>query len=252
MQRVGSAAMKQPRIYLTVGLLCLVGSVLCAFFALPGVPETLEAVPPLLQLGDLRQGQEVIGEFQLVNRFRHPLEIHKISESCGCSAVELDSKVLHSGQQTKLKAIWRTGSSRGVRQVHIWLTYRVADEPLRTVELTMQGKVIPDCEYEPGELAFQEGVAEKKTIQVRPGLWPNPVIEQAYASHRAFQVDVIGEREVHVAFDPAKWEYLGDLMPYLAMHTNCPHERILHIYIKVNKGTSEGGRFQKHRNIEVD
>ena len=85
------------RFLLAVGFVCIVASVLCAYFALPEPPDGLVAVEPIKDCGDLRQGQTVPGEFQLINYHRNSVEIVGITESCGCSTVGIDAKHLQPG-----------------------------------------------------------------------------------------------------------------------------------------------------------
>ena len=59
--------MNRPRATLLAGAsVCLLGSAVCAYIALPVYPEGFFAVRDVLDLGKLKQGQTIDGTFDLL------------------------------------------------------------------------------------------------------------------------------------------------------------------------------------------
>lgn len=228
--------------------LCLIGaaivligaSALCAYFAIPQPSQTVEVAEAALDLGELRQGQTVSGSFELINRFRQPIDIIGTQESCGCSTVALDVMHLEPNQRAILKAQWKTGTSRGAREIFIRVFYKLAVDGTRfDLPLTMRGDIAPDIDHDPKEVVCSAEMPSTQKVKFRPGALKTGTVESPYASHRAVTVKSVGDQEVEVTFDPAQWKNAQGLTPYFAVKTNSPNEPILRIFINVQKASEK-------------
>jgi len=224
------------RLFVPSGFLCLVGSLVFAYIAIPSEPEAFTAAENVIDFGELRQAQNVNAEFHLFNRFRKSVEIVYIAESCGCSKVHIDSKNLQSMQMATLYATWKTGTGRGPRSINIDLEFRVSgDERRYSLPLTMRGIIMPDIDYAPDELIFHDAEPSIQTLTLRPAALESMVIKEAYTTHRAFVARMTSDRTVEVAFNPSKWERDEVIQPHLAVRSNSQNEPVLEVKLRVKR-----------------
>lgn len=222
------------RLLLLFGLLCVVGAAVSGYCSLPSPPEEFVAVPPVLDFGKIEQGQSLHGEFELVNRFRQPVRIVSLSESCGCSETAVDEPRLAPGERTKLRATWKTGTRRGSSGVQVFVAFALPDDQVRQLTVTLKGEVIPDIAYDPAELVFREGVASKQILRLSPARMPKFVLREVYVSHRAFKAAADKKRNtVEVTFGPTKWRTGDDFNPSLTVVTDSPREPRMYIDLKI-------------------
>lgn len=172
---------------------------------------TLTADPLFRNLGALRQGASAQATFLLKNTSAHPIEITRVSSSCGCTVVKLAQQKLQPGQTVNLEAKLKTAAKRGALHsfVQVFYTSQVDQPRLRSASLLLKlsAYVQPDFEYAPTELRFTENVRQQ-TIVFRPAAEVGLSIVSAYCTHRAFSPTLLSphgdgrEWEINVAYDP--------------------------------------------------
>ncbi len=88
----------------SIGTALLVGALVSSYLSIPPPPETLELAQDTVDMGSLEQGQTVMAEFELTNRYRLNLEITNVMESCSCSTSTLQKKAPTTGRENKTSA----------------------------------------------------------------------------------------------------------------------------------------------------
>jgi hypothetical protein len=73
----------------------------------------LSIAPEEHDFGPVGQDQKLIHEFTIVNAGTEPLEIRRISTSCGCTAALAAERVVPPGGATTLRVTMETRKSRG-------------------------------------------------------------------------------------------------------------------------------------------
>lgn len=84
---------------------------------------------PIHDFGTLPQMEPVNHEFIIKNVGMLPLEILEVHPSCNCEKVELEEKVIPSGEQTKLNVSFQGTSNSGKTRVAVYLKTNDPDEP---------------------------------------------------------------------------------------------------------------------------
>jgi len=84
---------------------------------------------PIHDFGTLPQMEPVNHEFIIKNVGMLPLEILDVHPSCNCEKVELEEKVIPSGEQTKLNVSFQGTSNSGKTRVAVYLKTNDPDEP---------------------------------------------------------------------------------------------------------------------------
>lgn len=111
-----------PRTMKLLGLVLLLGVVLMA--ASDAVAQSsrkksgpaMEIEPEEHDFGGVRQDQELVHDFKVTNEGTEPLEILRISTSCGCTAAITESSTLEPGESTVLRVTLETRKYKGVIQ----------------------------------------------------------------------------------------------------------------------------------------
>ena len=223
------------------GAVCLAGSGVCAYFARPVAPPTLEAVQPLDDIGEIGQGETKSVEFELVNHYPRNVEIKDVSTTCSCTNVDLTKHLLAPGEKVALKADWRTGASRGKRTTDLFVLFAPEGGAPGRMTLRVQGTVVPDMLYSPDTLDFEKGTSATKSVVFSPGRMPDGELKKAWCTHHAFAATLApGSHEVAVSFDFGKWTVDDDnLQPgsvgFLQVETTSPHEPVCRIPLVVRE-----------------
>lgn len=174
---------------LILGLIaCLAGGALCAYQAWTYVPPSLECKEPIVELGNVGQGQKLTATFRLTNRFPSPIEIKDIHRGCACSSAEVSEKNLQPGQETTLTVIWSTGAQRGEQKISADVIF-VIDNKLSIKTVAVRGYVDPDIHYAPNELQFAFGQDGVQILRLSPGRLAKLEVKRVYCSHRAFKAE---------------------------------------------------------------
>lgn len=121
-----------------------------AYLALPHTPEAFFAVEPVIDLGELEQGQTVEGTFTLVNGLREAVSIRGFTESCSCT-VPVPKQIHYAPRDEEQVVVrWKTGAARGDVSVAVWMDYATASGERGALTLELKAHILPDVEYYPG------------------------------------------------------------------------------------------------------
>jgi len=114
--------------------------------ALAGVPASasprIEVEPESFDFGEARQQSTLHKEFRLVNLGDSPLEIERVSTSCGCTATQLAKTVIAPGSSEILRVSVSTRSDSGriVRTVIV-----SSNDPERPrLKIALSATVVPE------------------------------------------------------------------------------------------------------------
>lgn len=97
---------------LVTAVAALSGSITSAYLARQTELPALACDEPTHDFGELPQGETVRTTFELVNRHRREINIHRVATSCDCSDYELSGQSILPGDSVTLSATWRIGSHR--------------------------------------------------------------------------------------------------------------------------------------------
>jgi hypothetical protein len=230
---------------LAVAIVCISGSVVCAYLARPQLPATLEAVNPVFDVGEVGQGETRSVEFELINHFPRNVEIKEVFKSCSCTNVVLAKRTLAPGETVALKGDWQTGASRGKRAVDLTLTFAPEGQLTDRLRLRVEGNVVPDMQYSPEKLEFEKGKPATKIVVFKAGRMANGELKKASCTHHAFTAALGPEsNEVTVTYDPTKWTVDDEGTSFgsiglLQVETNSPHEEVCHLPLIVREQKTE-------------
>jgi hypothetical protein len=90
-----------------------------------------------LNLGDVKVGPKVEGEFEFTNAGKDKLVIQNIQPSCGCTGVIADEKKeFEPGESGKIKFTFNTEGRMGVNEKTITVTTNDVRNPSKSVAFT--------------------------------------------------------------------------------------------------------------------
>lgn len=122
-------------------------------------------VPQLAHdFGTILQGETVRHRFAFSNTGDAPLQVEKISSSCGCTAALASAKVLASGESGEIQASFDSARFRGEVSKTVYLYTNDPARPM--VQLQLKGVVREEVTLEPQLVNFGT-VAPKKTVSVK-------------------------------------------------------------------------------------
>lgn len=108
----------------------------------PPVPKSMEHRVAKLGISDVDLDLREVNASQKVNRTiiltnlgPEPLEIKKVTTTCGCVQVQLDQTVLQSGERADLKFTFDPKGRRGIDHKHITLFSNDPLNPVRTITI---------------------------------------------------------------------------------------------------------------------
>ena len=96
-----------------------------------------------------------------------------------------------------------------------------------------EGNVVPDFDFEPKELVFEEGANAGITVKLFPVRAKEVVVKEAYANHRSVTASVAGKQEIRVQFEAGKWVYADGFNPHVSIKTDSVNQPILRIEVKI-------------------
>ena len=97
-------------------------------------PPTITFVSEKIDLGDVKQGPQVNGEFEFTNSGKSILVIKKISPACGCTGVVADEKKEYQpGETGKIKFTFNTEGRSGANEKTISVETNDPTHPVITV-----------------------------------------------------------------------------------------------------------------------
>ncbi len=111
--------MKRDRAPRLVGILILVTAAATAFSGAAQRDKNksgprMEIEPSEHDFGGVKPNQELLQVFTVSNVGTEPLEIRRISTSCGCTAAIAKTRVLNPGESTTLEVTLETRKYKGV------------------------------------------------------------------------------------------------------------------------------------------
>ncbi len=109
--------MKRDRALHVVGILMLVAAGATAFAGTAQINKSgprMEIEPSDHDFGGVKPNQELLHVFTVSNVGTEPLEIRRISTSCGCTAAIAKTRVLDPGESTTLEVALETRKYKGV------------------------------------------------------------------------------------------------------------------------------------------
>jgi hypothetical protein len=110
-------------------------------------PPQIEAPPRLYDFGELPPIEKAVVEYRVRNTGGSPLEITRVSTSCGCTTAEIEDEVLLPGETTTLHVTFdpQVMLTEGLTDEEIvriiYLKTNDPDHPEMEVEL--RGRVVP-------------------------------------------------------------------------------------------------------------
>ncbi len=138
----------------------LVNLVAVAAWAAPVV-----SVPQMSHdFGTILQGETVRHRFAFSNSGDAPLNIEKVSSSCGCTAALASARVLAPGESGEIQTSFDSGRFRGEVSKTVYLYTNDPARPM--VQLQLKGTVREEVALEPQLVNFGT-VAPKKTVSAK-------------------------------------------------------------------------------------
>ena len=97
-------------------------------------PPSISFANEKIDLGEVKQGPQVNGEFEFTNSGKSLLVIKKISPACGCTGVVADEKKeFQPGETGKIKFTFNTEGRLGVNEKTIAVETNDPNHPSKTV-----------------------------------------------------------------------------------------------------------------------
>ncbi|MBI5370295.1 DUF1573 domain-containing protein [Candidatus Uhrbacteria bacterium] len=108
-------------------------------------PSRIEIEPPSVDLGDIaRNGGIVSASVQVANRGKRPLEINRLSTSCGCTTAKMDQSPIAPSASRTLTITFDPMVHPDQEGPLTRVVYIQTSDPKRPeVEITVTGRVIP-------------------------------------------------------------------------------------------------------------
>ena len=203
-----------------VAATCILGSMVCLYLARPAAPSELWVTKPVIDHGEVSQGQEIQATFELVNRFPQSLTIGDVFTSCTCSRAKLSKRHVAPGENLSLTVSWKTGSLRGKSGTNLQVFFKLADGSTDFKLLRIEGTVIPDIRFDPAEIVFAGGQAETASIRFHAGRQRAYSIIRVRCDHAAFKAALHGNDCVTVDFRVDQWVAGDRSEPHLIVETD--------------------------------
>lgn len=131
--------------------------------ALPAWAAPAVNIPRLeYDFGTVFQGENVRHNFVFTNTGDTPLNVEKVSSSCGCTAALASAKVLAPGESGEIQASFDSTRFRGAIKKVVYL---YTNDPARSmIQFTIKGTVQEELALEPQVVNFGP-VAPKRTVR---------------------------------------------------------------------------------------
>lgn len=226
-----AAALAAGFVYLAVGA----GTPPTPAVTVPALPETLIIKPAVIDFGALRQNQTLTGTATVMNRLPVAVNIMLVSKSCSCADAEIEPKHLEPGQTATLTLSWQTRGKRGRVSDRVTVLAQTVEELANQVaaELRLTADVRPDVMVEPAEIEFTAGEPAVRTIRVRPGLFAEAKLVQAYATPQGLKAEANpASSEVRVSYAPGNLDAThGEIA--VMVETNAPNEQWIRVPVRI-------------------
>ena len=110
-------------------------------------PPQIEITPTSYDFGEISSIEKVEVEFKVRNAGGSPLEITRVSTSCGCTTAEIEDEVLLPGETTALHVTFdpQVMQTEGIAEEEIVrIIYLKSNDPDHPeVEVELRGRVVP-------------------------------------------------------------------------------------------------------------
>jgi hypothetical protein len=225
------------------GLVCLGAAAIAVYTAtgdreLPIQPGVF-ADEPVLDFGELAQGDVRDAQFRLVNRHPEPIEVLGVATGCSCMESALSDRQIPPGGRFTLDIKWSVGIRRGRLADAVHVYYRTASGGRHMADLRLAANVIPDIHYAPDVLSFDADRPGTAVVRFTPGRRDPFALASASVSQAAFRAELDAARaEVTVTFDPEGWIDIGS-DPWLTVETDSERQRRIDIPLRVARPSRE-------------
>ena len=146
------------RLFIAFIISCFALGHAAAVWAAPAV-----SVPrPEHDFGTILQGENVRHVFTFTNRGDVPLNIEKVSSSCGCTAALSSAKTLAPGESGEIQTSFDSTRFRGQVNKTVYLYTNDPAQPM--VQLQIKGNIQVELLFEPQVVNFG-AVAAKRTVK---------------------------------------------------------------------------------------
>lgn len=133
--------------------------VLCFLCCLPVIDPVKSYSSPIvviesnnIDLGTIVQGDQVKKIIKIKNIGDSNLKLEKISTSCGCTVVNIESKIISPGKSVEMTIIFDSSRFTGDVNKHIYIT---TNDPLHlNNEISFYGKIIQEIVVTPSKIDF--------------------------------------------------------------------------------------------------
>jgi hypothetical protein len=186
----------------------------------------VECKERVYDFGIAATGQKITHMFECVNKGKRPVQIVKVSTSCGCTAVLLAEKVVPPGSQCKIRAVMDTISYEGKQEETITIHFN--DAAIPEAVLTMRGMIKTGIAVVPEGIYFgnvKNGQALTKRVQVLQLSQSPLILKQIDTNEKYFVIKTARFREenkiginLEITLKPDL--PLGQLNEVITLHTN--------------------------------
>lgn len=211
----------------------LLGAIVCFYLAVPKRASGFQVTPAKLDLGEVAQGQQLSGTFEITNNHPGIVTIVNIISSCGCVNATPTCDTLKPNEKSTINVVWSTGSRRGRSGIDVTLLCRLHDGTPFVVPLRVEGTVVPDI-HRPNEIQFQHSQRGQQVVEFRPGKMTNFSLTNARCNHPAFTVVESHSHVFRIAFEPQQWVATDHSQPSFIVNTNSENEPIITIPIIIS------------------
>ncbi|GEM_PF-994875 len=110
-------------------------------------PPRIEVTPELIEFGEISPTEKAVVEYRVRNAGGSPLEITRVSTSCGCTTAEVGKTTLLPGETTPLRVTFDPQAMRaeGLNEEDIYrIIFLRSNDPERPeVTVELRGRVLP-------------------------------------------------------------------------------------------------------------
>ncbi len=179
---------------------------------LPPPPQSpLEVLTPVIDLGQMRQGETRTVDFQLCNRTKGTIRISRIWGHCSCTSHKLTRPELASGESATLTLTYKSGNSRGVTGslVNVYY-YLVGQEKLLHAECRIKANVQPNVTWSPADITFHIGQSKSCHVVLQASAAEQVVLADAACTRNGLAVTIDESKDPKTAhltilFEAERW-----------------------------------------------
>lgn len=121
----------------------------------------VEFAPPVLDLGTVKQEDEIEVQTVLKNTGTRTARIAQVESTCSCTAAETEKPVLQPGESTSVKLRYKAGSNRGAIHQAVFVYIENMEDP---VALDISGQIDPTAELQPGVVTLLPDAPQGVTL----------------------------------------------------------------------------------------